>query len=819
MDTIKIGKFISERRRAAGLTQQELAEKLSVTNKAVSKWETGQGAPDIGLLTELAKALHVTVDELLQGESCVLSPVPEGAAGSSEKRKAKYTLQFAVTHRLQLLSAKTYWQEFYLWPRLLCLFAGIFLLALAVAAAGFSAFTSRSVSPLLTVLPAAAGICCLFLCLEGYRFLKAFRKPEGDSCSVQFTDDGFTVSRNGTAKTWRYDRVTKFVETAGLLAVFCGREAVFLQKQSLPEEQWQALMSFLRTSCTGAKCETASKKSLTHSFGLVFAGVAFLALLFQAGYLILHAKYSVAYQAEWVMYLINFIAILFAFLSTLLLAGKKPVVLVWVGILCGAMTVADITGALSTAAKTQDILSASPDGQNTLILKRDISTGKIMQYHNPFLCFARPYQQFSYTVYGNPKIQWLTGDICAITYVSEENGPVHQMVATFGDRGRDASYYVEAALDGSWEPSGKNTAGWKLVRDTKGIVLSNGSTEYDYSTKDCVQYGLTSIVLCKNQVPQWAVALNEDCKIDPKTLLVSYGGTLTLCQVSMSQTAPLVLRSTSKSSGSDSQTLPQTSEKDTYRVQDDVLSFTWDYGHRWTALNLSKDAVGSILQNGSATKLADGCWHVSDNFSYVIFGRSSLTVLFTPNQGKTWETYPVTGSSDIGGGIASRYVVFTGNGFAAVAVGLAGTHDYKGSLLYTIDDSGETWKSRQTPSTQTLTGMNFLSPEVGYLSYTDTAGDHGELYETTDGGKSFTKVILPAGSLSETGNSAVSGLDFGQVYDTPQVPYLENGVPVLYVTQGSDGDFGTYRARYSSKDDGKTWQYVDQEKTPSNSNS
>ena len=198
-----------------------------------------------------------------------------------------------------------------------------------------------------------------------------------------------------------------------------------------------------------------------------------------------------------------------------------------------------------------------------------------MQYHNPFLCFARPYQQFSYTVYGNPKIQWLTGDICAITYVSEENGPVHQMVATFGDRGRDASYYVEAALDGSWEPSGKNTAGWKLVRDTKGIVLSNGSTEYDYSTKDCVQYGLTSIVLCKNQVPQWAVALNEDCKIDPKTLLVSYGGTLTLCQVSMSQTAPLVLRSTSKSSGSDSQTLPQTSEKDTYRVQDDVLSFTW----------------------------------------------------------------------------------------------------------------------------------------------------------------------------------------------------------------------------------------------------
>lgn len=71
MNNAKIGQFISEKRKALGLTQQELAEKLQITNKAVSKWETGDGMPDIQLLTPLAKELGVTVDEILNGEEKV----------------------------------------------------------------------------------------------------------------------------------------------------------------------------------------------------------------------------------------------------------------------------------------------------------------------------------------------------------------------------------------------------------------------------------------------------------------------------------------------------------------------------------------------------------------------------------------------------------------------------------------------------------------------------------------------------------------------------------------------------------------------------
>lgn len=68
MNNTKIGQFISEKRKTLGLTQQELAEKLQITNKAVSKWETGDGMPDIQLLKPLANELGTTVDEILNGE-------------------------------------------------------------------------------------------------------------------------------------------------------------------------------------------------------------------------------------------------------------------------------------------------------------------------------------------------------------------------------------------------------------------------------------------------------------------------------------------------------------------------------------------------------------------------------------------------------------------------------------------------------------------------------------------------------------------------------------------------------------------------------
>lgn len=68
MDQIKIGKFIAQLRKQEGLTQMQLAERLNITDRAVSKWETGKAMPDVAIMIDLCRELKITVNDLLCGE-------------------------------------------------------------------------------------------------------------------------------------------------------------------------------------------------------------------------------------------------------------------------------------------------------------------------------------------------------------------------------------------------------------------------------------------------------------------------------------------------------------------------------------------------------------------------------------------------------------------------------------------------------------------------------------------------------------------------------------------------------------------------------
>ena len=65
MNQEKIGKFILEMHKEKNLTQQELADKIGVTNRAISKWENGRGMPDLSLMIPLCKELDITINELI----------------------------------------------------------------------------------------------------------------------------------------------------------------------------------------------------------------------------------------------------------------------------------------------------------------------------------------------------------------------------------------------------------------------------------------------------------------------------------------------------------------------------------------------------------------------------------------------------------------------------------------------------------------------------------------------------------------------------------------------------------------------------------
>ena len=91
MNQMKIGAFISERRKAKGWTQSQLAEKLEITDKAVSKWETGRSMPDLSLFMPLCTLLDVTLNELFAGE-CI--------AEEKLKEKADEVLMDVITNWL-----------------------------------------------------------------------------------------------------------------------------------------------------------------------------------------------------------------------------------------------------------------------------------------------------------------------------------------------------------------------------------------------------------------------------------------------------------------------------------------------------------------------------------------------------------------------------------------------------------------------------------------------------------------------------------------------------------------------------------------------
>ena len=80
MDAKKTGRLIAEGRREAGLTQAELAAKLHVTDKAVSRWERGVGLPEIGTVEPLARVLGISVTELMHGERRDAPTVPDPEA-------------------------------------------------------------------------------------------------------------------------------------------------------------------------------------------------------------------------------------------------------------------------------------------------------------------------------------------------------------------------------------------------------------------------------------------------------------------------------------------------------------------------------------------------------------------------------------------------------------------------------------------------------------------------------------------------------------------------------------------------------------------
>lgn len=182
-------------------------------------------------------------------------------------------------------------------------------------------------------------------------------------------------------------------------------------------------------------------------------------------------------------------------------------------------------------------ISFSADGRHQVVIKQDKTTGKTVLCRSRYGLYRREKDTFPYTVERPMKLQWLAEDVCAITYQTLDRS-VHQMIATFGDRGDPISYHnMASAIQGEWSLMETNAAGWKIVVDRTGIHLENGTLQEDYAYDDAVPFGTLALALCRDGLPQWTLALSEEGTLNEQDLFID--GSLILCPVAMKPTAPL----------------------------------------------------------------------------------------------------------------------------------------------------------------------------------------------------------------------------------------------------------------------------------------
>ena len=147
MDQVKIGKFIAECRKKNNLTQMQLAEKLNITDRAISKWENGKSMPDSSIMLDLCNELKISVNELLSGEMIEMNNYNENLEKNllemikqkelADRRLLTMEIVIGVlaTTILLILTVIASFIEMADWTRILLITVGIILFIIGVLCA------------------------------------------------------------------------------------------------------------------------------------------------------------------------------------------------------------------------------------------------------------------------------------------------------------------------------------------------------------------------------------------------------------------------------------------------------------------------------------------------------------------------------------------------------------------------------------------------------------------------------------------------------------------------------------------------------------
>lgn len=487
MDSKKIGKLIAKRRKEKGMTQGELAERLSVSNKTISKWETGAGLPDISILVDLASVLDISVDDLLRGKE---NEVQSALYEKNFLIKKKYYKKYLRDHYFE---SKAYW---------LFDFIGIMSILGSFAFLSLQQYIHHYVDILSKSFVVLGIILILFPFILIFFKVIVFKEHE-----VFYTlkDNGIIYQENEEEIFYSFLQF-KRIKYKDFILLKKDQKILFIALNDLDQ-----LENDIK--------ETKIKKC-SFLISLFTSVIGCSLLILQIGYFAVLKRFEFEYIHSMNQIIFNLIILCCLFINYCLIK-KKNIKIQYVLIGCLGVIIISIFG-LHSFQKTEEISSFSSNLKNRAVLKYDDDQHRLDIYHYTYLWFARKSDTVATEINGYHG-KWLTNDCYLFTYSNEENQRKVN-VSTFGDRGNGISYFnIFPTLQGEWFNKNNGETKTYLKESAGQLTLKiKNKTQY-FDASETKQNGTIALTLSKDEEAQFIIVLDENCILNDDNLLDKNG--------------------------------------------------------------------------------------------------------------------------------------------------------------------------------------------------------------------------------------------------------------------------------------------------------
>ncbi|SHN27105.1 BNR/Asp-box repeat-containing protein [Gracilibacillus kekensis] len=250
----------------------------------------------------------------------------------------------------------------------------------------------------------------------------------------------------------------------------------------------------------------------------------------------------------------------------------------------------------------------------------------------------------------------------------------------------------------------------------------------------------------------------------------------------------------------------ETPSETDYSLQNDQLHITHDNGDTWHKVPIEIEHLFAGEYQGNRQELIGGSYEMTEEYTAFLYSEGedwqyqTIKITYTDDKGKTWKESIV---KDEALAMRFRKIDITNDGFWTVIFTFDRTMSQEASAIYLSNDQGENWQSISTPdSTRLVADGGFIDQNTGFISYGTLNPDAPtSLYVTNDQGETWEQSVFNMPNKYE------------EVFVIAKSPIEKEDHLELIMEQGPNGDYyrnGLIKAKFISKDNGQTWEFVEE---------